>query len=311
MQPSANPVQALHAENNFFPDAMARAMSVTNPDQRSALMEGLKNEKSSYEGMASSYIANMKSDGVKMMVDPKFNIDQLPPPIYSTIAENDPQLLIAMQNRSRENAEKADPAQKDALEKGPAFYRLNVGTEYGAQTPTTLESINQAYNDKQINSTAQDYLISKINGKKDADPNEASYKTNIETLAKNKIGVTTPENTLPENMGAYSDWKMAFDAYVEKAHGEGKPLHEIYDSKGPVSKLIDQFTPGFDATMPGTGKKAETPTFFQRMFSSQNTAQQSTPIPPKANLVTGQTYDLPQYGKAVWNGTTFVQQAGQ
>lgn len=297
VQPAADPVQDYRNWQKANILNTQQIMAMPNGPAREALMKENTFQTSKREGAANAYNQLLVTQATQMMADPKFSMDQVKPEIYTALAADHPQTLIAMQNRSRENAEKADPAVKEALEKGPAFHDLNVGTEDDAAVRTTPEMVNAAYNEGKINSASQDYLLSKSVGKKSLDPNEQTYRTNALDQAKAQFMYDAKDSS---SVAAYSDFNMALDDYVNQAKVAGKPIREIYDSKN-IEGLAKQFEPKYSDVLP---QPQENKGFFGKLFSSQ---PQPPSFPKQKELVVGQTYDTPKYGKLKWTGTGFVK----
>lgn len=302
VQPATTPVKALQQFDSQYPAMLQQAQSIPNLDQRDAYLQALEKKHSIFQGASNAYTSNLVNQSTQLMADPKFSMDNVTPEMYTALATDHPQTLIAMQNRARENLERGDPSAKETLEKGPAFHQLNVGTEYGSQTKTTPEMINQAYNSGQINSGAQDYLLNKVVGKKSLSPDEETYKKNALALAKSRIN--PGGNIDSDGLAHYSDFTMALDSYVDNAKSDGKSVHDIYSSKN-LDGLIKNFEPDYNSTLPAP---VEHKGFMSNLFSSASTG--SAP-PRQQDLVSGQTYNIPNRGKMKWTGTGFVSAGDQ
>lgn len=309
LQPAATPVKALQAFDAQYPAMLQRASEIPNLDQRNATTEALEKKHSIYQGAANAYTSVLTAQATQLMADPKFSMDQVKPEMYSALASDHPQTLIAMQNRAKENLE-SNGVKKEVMESGPAFHQLNVGTQQGAETPTTPELINKAYNDGQITSKAQDYLLSKTVGRKSLTPDEENYKKNALQYAKTELGFTG-ENSMPESIAAYSKFSIALDAYLADPKTRDKPVQDIYNvgEGSAIDKLVKSFEPGYGETLPAPTQNQG---FFHRLLSSAPTAP---PSPRQEDLKPNQIYNSPKYGPVKWTGTGFVKaeqpQAGQ
>lgn len=321
LQPAATPVKAYLAFEAQYPAMLQQAQAIPNLDQRAATTEALEKKRSIYAGAASAYTSVLTNQATQLMADPKFSMDQVTPEMYSALASDHPQTLIAMQNRAKENLE-TNGVGKEAKDNGPAFHALNVGTERGTENPTTPEMINKAYNDGQITSKAQDYLLDHVVGKKSLSPDEQNYRSTAETYAKAELGFTG-ENSMPESIAAYSKFKIALDNYLNDPKVREKPASEIYNlSEGSaIDKLVKSFEPGYGETLP---TPTERPGLFSRVsgivsgavtgaLSSPNPSTTATQkIPRQEDLKAGETYNSPKYGPVKWTGTGFVKaEAGQ
>lgn len=309
LQPAATPVKALQAFDAQYPAMLQRAQEIPNLDQRSATLEALEKKHSIYQGAANAYTSVLTNQATQLMANPKFSMDQVTPEMYSALASDHPQTLIAMQNRAKENLEN-NGVGKEAMENGPAFHQLNIGTQQGAEAPTTPELINKAYNDGQITSKAQDYLLSKTVGKKSLTPDEQNYKNNALEYAKAELGFTGV-NSMPESIAAYSKFSIALDNYLNDPKTREKPATDIYNlgEGSAIDKLVKSFEPGYGDLLP---KPSEKPGFIKSLFSPSP----ATPaFPRQEDLKPDQIYNSPKYGPVKWTGTGFVKaeqpQAGQ
>lgn len=297
VQPAADPVQDYRNWQKANITNIQQIMAMPSGPAREALLRENQFQTAKREGASNAYNQQLITQATQMMADPKFSMDQVKPETYTALAQDHPQTLIAMQTRARENAERADPAAKEALQKGAGFHELNVGTQEGAEIRTTPEMINKAYNEGKLNSEAQDYLLSKIVGKKSLSPEEDTYKKNSLEYAKASLQYQAYD---PASVAAYSNFNMALDQYVTQAKTAGKSLHEIYDPKN-LDPLIKQFEPKYADILP---QPEEHKGFLGRLFSS---TPQQLAVPDQKSLVSGQTYDTPKYGKLIWTGTGFVK----
>lgn len=301
VQPAANPMQDYRNWQKANILNIQQIMAMPSGPGRDALLRENQFQTGKREAGANIYKSELSQQAYQYMADPKItDMKQIPPEFAASLFEVNPIGFTTLQNRIRENAERSDPATKEALEKGPAFHELNVGTQQGSTTPTTTDMVNQSYNDGKINSTAQDYLLSKISGKRSISPDEATYKKNSLEYAESRINPVG--KTDPDGLAHYSDFSMAFDNYVDQAKAKGTPLHEIYSSKN-IDGIIKQFEPDYNSSMPQP--KNESPSLFSRMFGSSSTTNKLS-LPKREDLVIGKVYSLPNHGNATWTGTGFI-----
>lgn len=292
VQPGANPAQDFRNWERANILNMQQIMAMPSGPAREALLKENQFQTAKRQGAATAYKNELTIQATQLMADPKFSMDMVSSEMYSALAEEHPQTLIAMQNRAKE---KQGGVAKEVEENGPAFHQLNVGTQQGAEVPTTPEAINKAYNDGQITAKAQDYLLSKTIGKKSMTPQEENYKKNVEEYAKVELGYTGV-NSMPESIAAYSKFSIALDAYLGDPKIRDKGAQDIYDlSEGsPLNKLVKSFEPSYGNMLPSPTQK---PGLFSHTPS----------VPKQEDLEVGKTYNSPKYGQIKWTGTGFVK----